>query len=625
MADGAGYAVAICIHERLLTNALLASYSNGQFPAAISTSLPGQPVVALDLFVAPPVAHCNADGTMTLVAEVWGTLLFVESATGTADQRSIDGRLTIRFAPTFEIVAVDQQPVLRFLPDPNGISVTGWEFTVLSGGPFPPDPDQYLRGPFFRDRLTQLVQLAVSTRQIALPDIPVAFLGPLAAKLDRNAEARVLEGALLLGLNAHSGDVVIVGSRGLLSDFGGTNDLAAIVDARAIPLLLGDAVQKARDQAAASGATLDSLVAVPADGRIDVSGSGSKDGGTAHFSFSVLPVMNAFKPGALFTYLKKDMLVKPRQWPALGFVLSNLQVDVEVPLWAELAGAVLFLLINPVALYLQDLINAGAAELGAQIEASPLPAPIPKVARTPPAVPGGATVRTALVSFEITSGGIAAGILFGLEAAKAQVGGPASIPQDLRGSMLTYRVTLPLGVRLDDPALRIRWSVIDLQSGQVLLNQDGPADGRAVFSFSPEAVAPAGANRLGVGCRVFRPLGAAVTEVLNDGVDLEIRGPLPPEAYVRWSYDVKNNTTQFDDQGNAWVYTGEKLFKRHSRLHRSGKDLPACNNAAKRSRYFYELEFLDQLPFPVGEIDLHRGELCDYCFYGGPGHTRPLL
>ena len=37
------------------------------------------------------------------------------------------------------------------------------------------------------------------------------------------------------------------------------------------------------------------------------------------------------------------------------------------------------------------------------------------------------------------------------------------------------------------------------------------------------------------------------------------------------------------------------------------------------------LEYLDALPFPRSELVLRRAELCDYCFFGGPTSTVPLV
>jgi hypothetical protein len=35
--------------------------------------------------------------------------------------------------------------------------------------------------------------------------------------------------------------------------------------------------------------------------------------------------------------------------------------------------------------------------------------------------------------------------------------------------------------------------------------------------------------------------------------------------------------------------------------------------------------YLDELPFPIEEINAHRDELCEYCFFGGPDKFIPLI
>ena len=37
------------------------------------------------------------------------------------------------------------------------------------------------------------------------------------------------------------------------------------------------------------------------------------------------------------------------------------------------------------------------------------------------------------------------------------------------------------------------------------------------------------------------------------------------------------------------------------------------------------LEYLDQLPFPIADLMARRAEVCDYCFFGGPTRTVPLI
>jgi hypothetical protein len=80
---------------------------------------------------------------------------------------------------------------------------------------------------------------------------------------------------------------------------------------------------------------------------------------------------------------------------------------------------------------------------------------------------------------------------------------------------------------------------------------------------------------------------------------------------------------RFDDKSDAWAYAGEVVVKRHSKFHRT--DHPCANVVGRKSRYTYEIDILDALPFPVADIAAHRSELCDYCFYGGPTGIRPAL
>ena len=37
------------------------------------------------------------------------------------------------------------------------------------------------------------------------------------------------------------------------------------------------------------------------------------------------------------------------------------------------------------------------------------------------------------------------------------------------------------------------------------------------------------------------------------------------------------------------------------------------------------LEYLDALPFPLNELVPRRAAVCDYCFFGSPKRTTPLI
>ena len=37
------------------------------------------------------------------------------------------------------------------------------------------------------------------------------------------------------------------------------------------------------------------------------------------------------------------------------------------------------------------------------------------------------------------------------------------------------------------------------------------------------------------------------------------------------------------------------------------------------------IEYMDALPFPLAKLAENRSKVCDYCFFGGPTKTVPLI
>ena len=484
----------------------------------------------------------------------------------------------------------------------------------------------YLGNTAFIARLQTAVQEAIAFGIIKLPKIDISFLGSLTAAVDMTADSRARQGAVLVGLNIESSDLTLIGNADLLADFAGANDLAAFIDAQAVPLMLPPNLQnQVIAQVATYGATLQGKLNIGCGaGSFLVSGKATRTGGSASFSFSVVPTLFASKPGAYFQYLKKPFGVKPRSWPALGFQVADVQVDVDPSTWVDVVTAVFTVFNVGVPFIVAEFINGIAAQIAFGIPAAStsfLPPPVPRVQHLQPATAGGPVTRVELNDFDISADGALLGVTLSAQAPPAMLIGLTSIPANYVGETLNYSVRLPLGLGTDDPALRIRWTVIDPVSGNVLFSQDGFAAGRDSFGFIPATIGP-GLAQLRVTVRVYRPFGVAVTDFVNDGIPLAIRDPLPPGAYIRWYYDVKNPNVRFDSTANAWVYTGDAVVKRHSNYHRTDKP---CAMEARRSRYTYQQQLLDTLPFSISNIALHRAELCDYCFYGGPAGVRPSL
>ena len=229
------------------------------------------------------------------------------------------------------------------------------------------------------------------------------------------------------------------------------------------------------------------------------------------------------------------------------------------------------------------------------------------------------TLRIAIDEYSITPDGPFMGLTITSEPKPVALMGPKSIQAGLLAEQLTYSVRLPVGDVPDDPFLHIQWTVIDPATGTVQIDQDGPAKDRTTFTITPKSLG-ADQGKCVVGCRVYRTIGAQTTEILNDVIRLAVTPAPTDPAYIRWDYDVKRPWVQLDATG-SWKYT-EAVAHRHSKIHRQ---LDGCANSSKLSRYIYNVTKMAGLPFPVAELDTHRAELCDYCFYGGPAGLRSTL
>ncbi len=622
MAYDAGFAVALAVREQVLSTLLLSAYASGDFARTLDTSaLPGggifggPPVANLNVFLSAPVINAHPDNTLTIAVELWGSLSV--TMTTVQETKSIDGHLTATILPAFAVA----NSKLTLDGGASVLSVTEWDFALISTTGFSADADAYLRGPDFIARLQSLLQYGLSSGLFTLPSIDLSFLGSLADAVEMSAYSRIRQGVALIGLNISSNDLTLVGDAEQLTDFAQGYDAAAVVSAKAVPALLKDAQNAASLAAAQYGVTLQPLSATPVAGKILVSGSAGNALGSVDFSFSVVPQLFATKPGAYFQYLKKPLMVKARTWPAIAFTAQDMNVSGDIALWVDIVSAVfsppLFGLLQLAAAL---LVSSIAPEITSQIESAVGGvAPMPRVQRKK--VSDGATLRVEIADFEITSDGTYTGINVALQPLAAALNGPASIPANLRAQQLAYWVRLPFAVGSDDPMLRIRWTVTNPSNGAILQNLDGFAYGRERFNIVPDNLAP-GLPRLRVSVRVYRALGAEITDLLNDAITLEMRGALPPAAYAHWYYDVKNPQVVFDADADSYAYTGDAVVRRHSRIHRT--DRP-CAMEPKHSRYVYTYNLLNDLPFPVVDIEKHRALLCDYCFYGGPTGQRPTL
>lgn len=613
MADHAGFAAAVTVREQVLNVALLAAYGNGSFPRQLKADLPGgPPEVAAELFLGQPEINCEgATNLLVLTLNTWGPLRV--TLDGTEHLAQIAGELEMTIRPEFA-----PGSNLQLDPAPEDVVVRRWTASVTSPGT-PAAVVSFLVGDQFRQRLQLAVRGAIAFRLIKLPAIDVSFFGPL-ARMATSVQARVRNGALLVGLNVDNDDTSIVGNPGALIDFARSNDVAGAVNPAASLLLLDDLHTRMVKAIEDDGATLDRFSVTPAAGYFQVSGAASKSSGTVNFWFRVVPTMFHTRQGATFPSHPRTIRVNSRTWAALGFGIEGVDTDVDRSWWVIVLEVFTGILTIGIAvLFIEDLVAAAGQNFSGQVKAGKPGAPAARVRRTIPP-PGGVSVRVGVDQFEISTAGTYVGISVRATPTPAALLGPTLVPSTYAGDPLRYQIRLPSGVSATDPALRIRWTLEDRTNDVVLIEQDGSAAGRLRFEFLPAAFG--NAADFGIAARLYRRLGTTVTELASESVDLHLRGPLPPGAYIRWRSQVKNPQVTVNEATDTWAYVGDAQVRRWSEWHRT--DAP-CLAVNADNRYRFETETADRLPFGLRLLESHRKGLCPYCFFGGPAGVNPRL
>jgi hypothetical protein len=91
---------------------------------------------------------------------------------------------------------------------------------------------------------------------------------------------------------------------------------------------------------------------------------------------------------------------------------------------------------------------------------------------------------------------------------------------------------------------------------------------------------------------------------------------------VRWRWKAETPQMVVNEETDAWSYLGKRMTFRYSEWHRTDEPCQAVN---ANSRYRYEVESADRLPFSLRYLENHRKGLCPYCFFGGPAGLNARL
>jgi hypothetical protein len=617
----AGFAYAVQIRRKVLNDAMLLAYHAERISRRLVASLlDGPPDVGVDFYLDPPSVSFDTANPGGFLLTITGVgRLSIDFSTTFPEARTVKVRMVLLIHPRFAVTP----GALVLSPLREDVTLLTWAFSIVGGAPFSPNANTYLTGPVFKDRLEASLALGLTAGLLDIPPIRIAALGSAFAIASTTSVSRVLDESVLIGLNLDEGPVRAVGEIQELTSFAGSHDIALVLNPAVLPVVFADALAELDSAVAAEGATLDALVITPGNGKIGIAGSASNEFGSVDFSLDAVLAMFASRSGKYFQYIHRPVQVNARIWPAVNFKVENVHVDVHPARWVRVVqalGAVFTGAVVP--LFIQDLIRGAAQQVTLATRQAPVGSSIPRVQHLEPIREGDPRVKMRINDFSISPDAIFCGLGVAPKLPAPVLMGPESIPANYLARKIRYRLIPPIGVFEDDPALRVRWQVQDLDSGQLLVDDDGAAAARLTREFR---VADFGlvSPQLAIACQLYRRIGFEVTPVFSDGVRLAISPPLLPGALIRWRYQVLNPQVSFSERDQEWKYLGETHVNRWSALHRL--DRP-CRMVAERSRYGGSGERLDDIPYPLAEVANRREGLCSYCFFGGPGdRRRPVL
>ena len=607
----AGYAAAVTVRHRVLDEAVLSAYASGGVRHTLIRTFQQLPAPrgSVNLFLQPPRVILSLTDPEHAILRIsgWGTIGLLIDPLSPSESRSLQWQADIRITPKADSLGT----IAWLSAKKSDFLLSGWQFDVLSGAGYSAAAMGYLTGDTFKSQMEAWLRDTIG--DLSVPIIDFSFLGPFSGSSFTRIAVRAVTDSLIFGFDMDDGSFATVGAPALLEDFAGEGDVAVVVNRDAIQPMMSSTQQLVQDAVEKHDVTLDSPVSITCEeGRFRVAARATKHLGpvglgSADFSAAVVPRMTYSRPGAFIPLTKTTMVVKSRSWAALSFVVVDPQVDIDRG-WPLLLGDI------PLAIVIEPYLSELARRITGQVPAGDLnpSGPPPRVRRI-----GNPPIRLKIEQFEIHSMGVFIGITARREAPPPELSGLISVPRNFANRHVRYAVRLPFGVLPDDPFLRIRWTVVDLDSGSVLLTDDAAALNRLTVEFSPALLGPA-VDRFAVGCRVYRALGPFVSDLVNETIRLEVGPPLQSGAFVRWRYDVKNPVIGLDPATDKYSYRGDRVVRRWSKFHRTDKP---CNNAQRRSRYTYSDETLDELPFPIKDMNGNRHRLCDYCFFDGPASS----
>lgn len=631
----AGFATAIGISERVFQDLVRVMYVAGRLnPRLVSAA----PSLSFDLLQdVPKVFFLAGDPSrITLEISAWGPATITPPGEN-PEQRDVLFNARV-VAPL--MVELNGANLIFSL---NGLSA---QLTTLSivpyrGGPLSSTAQTFIESSSVRSLMLIGIRNYLNTVAQMIPPFSLALLDPALEGSDATVQARVLQGVLVLGIDAHSGVLMTAGDPNLLTNFNEGQDIAVWSNPAYSKVTTFSVIEpKFRTAIEGDGATFGPFSLDIVEGGLAISGSGSKSTGTVEFSLKAVPRLVREWDDFVFSELDEAVGGGPHREHyvshELWFEVQDLDLDVDrAPgvIILEVLG-VLFTfgvgtkiiedIINGIRASTEDRIVSGVEgdrrAITWRFSLQGIPRPM---------------MYLHIDRYECHVEGVFIGLTYHPEFWSTEVDGPwhSIAAQEVLTGTVTYEVRLGAGLLVDDPELRVRWTVRRLDTNQIPFTTDEVAANSLSLNLTIADVPFLETDFFLVECRVYRALGSQVTEFLNYTRSLIIHDALDrSHPFVQWTHDVFTPIVEVRPDGST-IETGYQLRTRQSAIHRTA--LPGrC-----RMSTFYSLkreepnkalqkrtpDYLDELPFPIADLIHNRSKVCDYCFFGGPTKNVPLI
>jgi len=621
MTHHAGYAAVVGLTETAIDGFLRVLYHANSISHRATFSVPG---FGVDLFVDRPRLHCSAAAAnrFALDLRVWGELT-IETETRRV---LMDMRL---LAPPLPSISAG---MLTLGVDVPATRLDSMEIFILAGGEFSDAAAAILNAPETRSRIETGVRLYLGAQPLGAPLAIANLLGDLAGSALPSPGYAVLNGAFVIGIDVSRAGFSTRGTPGLLIDVTAGHDLGLWINQSAVPLSRADFRLKVEEAVAREGATLDEFALTCEEGHLRFQGLASRSEGSV--SFSAIAIPHLVLPGTHEEfdeeYGERFVLDTPPR-EELWFELRDVEADVHRPSWATLAEAVFGVLtIGAAVAVIEEFVETIRGKVVSGIEHAPRE-PTSRtwsftLARNPDT-----TVFAGLRTFEVHSEGLFSGVLLREAFPDPVIYGIQNIAADeIPTTTMQYSVRLPYDSHRDDPQLHVRWICRRSDTGQELMHLDGAASGLQQITLdSIRGTLPA-VVRFTIECRVYRVLGVVANDLFNGTLAVSISDRFDrSHPFVRWRHDVWVPSVTVESDGSH-TFNAFVLKTRRSAIHRTA--VPGrCRMLSRMSEHVRvtgvepQLEYLEALPFPHEQIVARRAVLCDYCFFGGPTRTVPLI